>query len=208
MNKDTRAGRMFHAAMPTGFLIRPDFSKGPVLTLRERQREDEQAAVQEAIKYFRSLNKYTNLTGGRSVSDSILGNTESPLGDATLRPVLTLKDLESVDSQVINWVGITPARTGYQFLQEASGLAASHSSSYRKRSDKPVFKVFLCLTVRARLTREVLRGIHLASHDTTSFQSYNLLHMCTAHNTRHVKNRFEVGNKTSLLTALDLAQIS
>ena len=54
-----------------------------------------------------------------SVSDPVLGVTESPLGDATLLPVLALKDLKYLDGQVANWVGMNPTNTGFQLLQEA-----------------------------------------------------------------------------------------
>jgi len=35
-NKNTRMGRMFHPAMPSGFIMRPDFSEGPVLAMIKR----------------------------------------------------------------------------------------------------------------------------------------------------------------------------
>jgi hypothetical protein len=58
-------------------------------------------------------------TGTPSVSDPVLGVTESPLGDATMLPVLALKDLEYLNMPVANWVGMNPTNAGFQLLQEA-----------------------------------------------------------------------------------------
>ena len=58
-------------------------------------------------------------TGGFSVSDPVQGVTESPLGDATLLPVMSLKTLGQMDAPARNWVGYNPTHEGFQFLQEA-----------------------------------------------------------------------------------------
>lgn len=58
-------------------------------------------------------------TGSFSVSHPELGITESPLGDATLLPVLSLKALKWVDASAANWIGYNPTHQGFQFLQEA-----------------------------------------------------------------------------------------
>ncbi len=58
-------------------------------------------------------------TGALSVSDPQLGVTESPLGDATLLPVITLQALQHMDNPAKCWIGYTPTHQGFQFLQEA-----------------------------------------------------------------------------------------
>ena len=58
-------------------------------------------------------------TGSLSVSDPDLGISESPLGDATLLPVLKLEELKYFDAPVSTWVGYNPTNAGFQYLQEA-----------------------------------------------------------------------------------------
>lgn len=58
-------------------------------------------------------------TGSMSVSDPELGVSESPLGDATLLPVISLEELASVHQSAKNWVGYDPTHAGFQLLQEA-----------------------------------------------------------------------------------------
>jgi hypothetical protein len=114
---DTRLGSMFHPAMPSGYLLMPDFSPGRLSLLLRAQHEDERLARAELLELIKSLKDIK--TGGRSVSDPVLGITESPLGDATLLPVLALKDLKYLDPPVTSWVGVTPTHSGFQYLQEA-----------------------------------------------------------------------------------------
>ena len=68
----------------------------------------------------RQMESIKNLkTGGFSVSDPEQGITESPLGDATLLPVVSLKALHCLDAPARNWIGYNPTHQGFQMLQEA-----------------------------------------------------------------------------------------
>ncbi|RYP18973.1 hypothetical protein DL765_003651 [Monosporascus sp. GIB2] len=71
-------------------------------------------------KAFKEVKAITALkTGAFSVSDPKQGTTESPLGDATLLPVVSLKALSQMDAPARNWIGYNPTHAGFQFLQEA-----------------------------------------------------------------------------------------
>ncbi len=68
----------------------------------------------------RQVESIKNLkTGGFSVSDPEQGITESPLGDATLLPVLSLMTLACLDVPARAWIGYNPTHQGFQMLQEA-----------------------------------------------------------------------------------------
>lgn len=58
-------------------------------------------------------------TGSLSVSDLDLGISKSPLGDATLLPVLRLEELKYFNAPVSIWAGYNPTNAGFQYLQEA-----------------------------------------------------------------------------------------
>lgn len=58
-------------------------------------------------------------TGAMSVCDPVLGVTESPLGDATLLPVVSLRALKQMDAPARSWIGYNPTHQGFQLLQEA-----------------------------------------------------------------------------------------
>jgi len=68
----------------------------------------------EEVKAIQALK-----TGAISVSNPEQGVTESPLGDATLLPVVSLKALRQMDSPARSWIGYNPTHEGFQFLQEA-----------------------------------------------------------------------------------------
>jgi hypothetical protein len=82
-----------------------------------RLEEENRAELEEMLRMHEFV-KNTK-TGALSVSDPALGISESPLGDATLLPVLTLDELNYLDTPVTNWIGFTPTHTGFQRLQEA-----------------------------------------------------------------------------------------
>jgi len=72
------------------------------------------------MQFLEELEVLKNLkTGAVSVSDPEQGITESPLGDATLLPVISLKALKKIDAPARNWIGYNPTHQGFQFLQEA-----------------------------------------------------------------------------------------
>ncbi|CZR53715.1 uncharacterized protein PAC_03595 [Phialocephala subalpina] len=71
-------------------------------------------------KVFEEVKAIKNLkTGAISISDPEQGVTESPLGDATLLPVVSLKALRKMDAPARSWIGYNPTHEGFQFLQEA-----------------------------------------------------------------------------------------
>ena len=86
------------------------------MDLIKKQKEEEGLAEEELYDHLVSTRAIK--TGARSVSDPYLGRTESPLGDATLLPVLALKDLDHIGAPVGSWVGYTPTHCGFQYLQE------------------------------------------------------------------------------------------
>ncbi|KAL2130544.1 hypothetical protein VTI74DRAFT_6242 [Chaetomium olivicolor] len=65
----------------------------------------------EMIKYLS--------TGAFSVSNLEQDRTEFPLGEATLLPVLSLKDLRCMEAPKRKWVGYSPAYEWFQMLHEA-----------------------------------------------------------------------------------------
>ncbi|KAL2193079.1 hypothetical protein P885DRAFT_72423 [Corynascus similis CBS 632.67] len=78
----------------------------------------EHKAWEEQLR--RRLESIRNLkTGGFSVSDPEQGITESPLGDATLLPVMSLKALKRLDAPARTWIGYNPTHQGFQMIQEA-----------------------------------------------------------------------------------------
>ncbi|RYO77917.1 hypothetical protein DL766_001890 [Monosporascus sp. MC13-8B] len=76
--------------------------------------EDWKKEIFKKMKAIKALK-----TGAFSVSDPKQGVTESPLGDATLLPVVSLKALRQMDAPARNWIGYNPTHEGFQFLQEA-----------------------------------------------------------------------------------------
>ena len=87
-------------------------------TSQNRIGEREFEAWKEKLREY--ADKIKNLkTGAFSVSDPKLGVTESPLGDATLLPVLSLKVVQNLDAPARNWIGYSPTHQGFQMLQEA-----------------------------------------------------------------------------------------
>jgi hypothetical protein len=100
--------------------VTPNVQPGPG-TNRPPKRDDlgpEHEAWKEQLR--RQMENTANLkTGGFSVSDPEQGITESPLGDATLLPVVSLKALKRLDAPARNWIGYNPTHEGFQMLQEA-----------------------------------------------------------------------------------------
>ena len=73
--------------------------------------------IEELVKTIETVR--ATKTGAISVSDPELGISESPMGDATMLPVVTLEELKHFDAPVRNWVGYNPTHAGFQYLQEA-----------------------------------------------------------------------------------------
>ncbi|KAI1133699.1 T5orf172 domain-containing protein [Nemania abortiva] len=79
-----------------------------------------QALKERHEAWKKELEAMRNLkTGAVSVSDREQGMTESPLGDATLLPVIPLKTLSKIDVLARSWIGYNPTHQGFQLLQEA-----------------------------------------------------------------------------------------
>ncbi|KIW88478.1 uncharacterized protein Z519_11047 [Cladophialophora bantiana CBS 173.52] len=114
---NTYLGRMYHPETKVRHLLNPDKSPGPLLRSFQRQVTESKAATKDILKLHESMK--TLKTGAFSVSDPILGVTESPLGDATMLPVLAIKDLKYLNPLVANWVGMNPTNAGFQYIQEA-----------------------------------------------------------------------------------------
>lgn len=69
---------------------------------------------------FKEMEGIRNIrTGSISVSDPVLGITESPMGDATLLPVVSLEVVRQMDAPARSWFGYTPTHQGFQLIQEA-----------------------------------------------------------------------------------------
>lgn len=114
---DSPFKRMFHPKTKVGHVLLPDRSPGPLLRLIQRIQKESTAGTEDVFKLLDVFK--TVKTGAMSVSDPTLGISESPLGDATMLPVLSLRDLKYFNVPVANWVGMSPTNAGYQYLQEA-----------------------------------------------------------------------------------------
>lgn len=98
----------------TDLTINPHSESDPDPSASSTDFEGWKKDVFEQIKAIKSLK-----TGAMSVSNSVEGITESPMGDATLLPVVSLKALKQMDAPARNWIGYNPTHQGFQFLQEA-----------------------------------------------------------------------------------------
>ncbi|KAH7357554.1 hypothetical protein BKA66DRAFT_595273 [Pyrenochaeta sp. MPI-SDFR-AT-0127] len=118
IDMETPLGSRLHSETRVRHIFNHDNSPGILLRLmmcgQESSRTPREADLLRRVECIKALR-----TGAVSVSDSKLGITESPLGDATMLPVLALKDLEYLNVPVANWVGMTPTNTGFQLLQDA-----------------------------------------------------------------------------------------
>lgn len=77
-------------------------------------RDQSHKEMEDTFKYLNSIK-----TGCWSVSDPELGISESPLGDATMLPVIPSEHIEYLDCQEKNWIGYSPTHYGFQIMQEA-----------------------------------------------------------------------------------------
>ena len=76
-----------------------------------------QRLARDVIGFLGHLNATT--TGARSVINSRPGTTDSPIGNATMIPVLGLLDLRNVSDPVRTWIGYDRTNMGFQAIQEA-----------------------------------------------------------------------------------------
>lgn len=123
---------MEHPGTLKSSIFGPGHSVGPLWHLVSRRGKEEASARGNVFSHI--LSNRSVKTGARSVCDRYLGRTESPLGDATLLPVLSLKDLDQMGSQVSGWVGYTPIHCGFQYLQEKfdQGLWAGENPLFKQ----------------------------------------------------------------------------
>ncbi|KAJ3460283.1 hypothetical protein MRS44_011150 [Fusarium solani] len=81
---------------------------------------DQESLDAREAQLFKEMERLRNLqTGSKSVGDPVLGKTESPMGDATLLPVVSLEAVRQMDAPARSWFGYTPTHEGFQLLQEA-----------------------------------------------------------------------------------------
>jgi hypothetical protein len=114
---ETQLGSQFHSETKVRHIINHDRTPGILLSLMLRGEEGLDTSESDMLKRIDDLQ--TLKTGAVSVSDPFLRSTESPLGDATMLPVLALEDLKDLNLPVPNWVGMNSTHTGFQVLQEA-----------------------------------------------------------------------------------------
>jgi hypothetical protein len=76
-----------------------------------------QRLTEEVIRILGHLN--TTTTGARSVINPSPGTEDSPIGNATMIPVLELLDLQNVSNPVQTWIGYDRTNMGFQLIQEA-----------------------------------------------------------------------------------------
>ena len=131
--------------------LHPDRSTGKPRSVGSLLHEY-QACTAEIRKQMETTRNLT--TGGFSVSDPAQGITESPLGDATLLPVVSLRAVQRLDGPARTWIGYNPTHEGFQMLQEA----------YQRgewRGDMPQFKL-------PRGLRNMKAGTAQTGHQTTT----------------------------------------
>ncbi|KAE9370173.1 hypothetical protein N431DRAFT_426603 [Stipitochalara longipes BDJ] len=93
-----------------------DFPPPQPSTFKNRQAKHK-SKVQEVKELAEHLQAIK--TGCLSVSSPDLGVSESPMGDATLLPVVTIEELTHFEGQAKLGIGYNPTHEGFQFLQEA-----------------------------------------------------------------------------------------
>jgi hypothetical protein len=76
-----------------------------------------QRLLREVSGILKQLNAVK--TGSRSVTNPEPGTMESPMGNATMLPVLKLSELEHVSQPVMRFLGYDGTNYGFQFVQEA-----------------------------------------------------------------------------------------
>ncbi|UPK92921.1 hypothetical protein LCI18_003856 [Fusarium solani-melongenae] len=81
---------------------------------------DQESLDAREAQLFEEMGRLKNLqTGSISVSDLVLGKTESPMGDVTLLSVVSLEAVRQMNALARSWFGYTPTHEGFQLLQEA-----------------------------------------------------------------------------------------
>jgi hypothetical protein len=80
-----------------------------------------EAKTQRLVEEVRRILGYLNTTttGARSVINPPRGTEDSPIGNATMIPVLELLDLQKVSHPVKTYIGYDRTNMGFQLIQEA-----------------------------------------------------------------------------------------
>ena len=80
-----------------------------------------EAKTQRLVEEVRRILGYLNTTttGARSVINPPRGTEDSPIGNATMIPVLELLDLQKVSHPVKTYIGYDRTNIGFQLIQEA-----------------------------------------------------------------------------------------
>lgn len=114
---DAEWRRAYHPETQLRHLWNPDGSPGPLTRLLLHpnlgQRLDSEM-MRKLDESIRSLK-----TASSPVSKPDVAVNESPWGDATLLPIIHIRDLEYMSSAARNWLGMTPTHVGFQYMQQA-----------------------------------------------------------------------------------------
>lgn len=110
-----------------------DFPPLPPSNFKDRKAMHN-SSIQEAEELAEHLKSIK--TGCLSVSSLKLGISESPLGDATILPVVTLRELRCFEGQAKLGIGYNPTNMGFQFLQEAYQRGEWHGPKPRFQQPK------------------------------------------------------------------------
>lgn len=117
VGRDTPFGLSLHPSVTIGHFLNPGSLDESLCDILQCRDLDSEIAIGDMEKFCERFQ--TIQTGCASVSDPVLGITESPLGDATLLPILACSDLELLHPSAANWLGISPTHAGFQYVQEA-----------------------------------------------------------------------------------------
>ncbi|KAL5353014.1 hypothetical protein ACLOAV_001043 [Pseudogymnoascus australis] len=117
-------------------------------------------------------------TGCLSVSSPSLGISESPLGDATLLPIVTIKELKHFNSQAKLSIGYNPTHSGFQFLQEAyqRGKWEGPLPRFKRIKEPRLFGPGKLPSSKNRQTNSKSHGrkVSRMSHDAEAPSSYRI----------------------------------
>ncbi len=93
-----------------------DFGQPQSSTLKDQQPKHKSPVkeVEELVEHPTAIK-----TGSLSDSSPDLGISQSPMGDATLLPVVSIEELEYFDGNAKLGIGYNPTNSGFQFVQEA-----------------------------------------------------------------------------------------
>lgn len=152
LSSDTEWRRAYHPETRLRHVTNLDGSPGPLAHLIQSSHEWEELNREEENKLIES---FKNLkTGAPSVTDPDVAAAESPLGDATLLPIIHLRDLKYMNPPAKNWVGLTPTHAGFQYVQQAY----QDGKWYGARPDFKLPKAYRRLGYKTMFSRDARSG--------------------------------------------------